>query len=176
MKNKIFLGFIAVFLVWMGCKKVKTYPDIPSIEFRSLGTYKSVIGLDSASEITISFIDGDGDVGLYPSGNGNPFDDSLSIYYDNFYCFAYRRIGGEWVKDNDTANFLPNGLPSSCGRLPYMTSTGLNKTLKGEISMSQPIWTFPIVSDTIYYEVYIVDRALNKSNTITTPAIVIHTF
>jgi hypothetical protein len=63
-------------------------------------------------------------------------------------------------------------LPYSGYRIPYMERLGQNKILKGSISV-----TFLYLSysphDTIRYDFYIKDRALNVSNVASTNEIVI---
>lgn len=162
-----------VITVYSGCKKPETFPIIPAIEFKSIGSYKNISGKDSVTVITISFTDGDGDIGYAPAGNGPVFDDTSSAYYYNFIVHFYEKKNGVWVRDTV---FDRPPFSGFSGRLPNLTPRGENKALKGDISMDQYISFYPVQNDTIKYEVYIYDRALHKSNTVMTSEIVITTF
>lgn len=157
-------------MLYCACEKPKTYPDTPAIQFVSLAKERGVLRPDSNSIITISFTDGDGDIGLNSYDTLAPYN-LTSVYYDDFIVSLFQKVNGAWVED--TAFKQPNGLSPFCGRLPYLTPTGSNKALSGNISMTQPIWLYPVTSDTIHYQVYIFDRALHRSNMITTNDIVI---
>ena len=175
MKNFI-LKLLAVLLasvLFTDCKKPKTYPAIPTIEFKSLVSQRSISGKDSVSIITISFTDGDGDIGYHSTGNGALFDDTASAYYNDFIVSFFQKKNGVWVEDSLLEHYP---YPGFSGRLPYLTPDGDNKALQGDVSMNQYIQFFPVQNDTIRYEVYIYDRALHKSNTITTSELVISTY
>jgi len=57
-------------------------------------------------------------------------------------------------------------------RIPYMVRLGVNKILKGTISVTF-LYLFYSPGDTIKYDFYIKDRALNESNVASTSEIVI---
>ncbi|NNC85502.1 MAG: hypothetical protein HKN75_05425, partial [Bacteroidia bacterium] len=59
-------------------------------------------------------------------------------------------------------------------RIPDLTPVGKNKAIEGDIDMNMQLKP-GAVFDTIRYEIYIVDRTLNHSNTVTTSEIVINT-
>lgn len=167
---KILFASIVAMLCY-GCTKPKTYPVIPSIQFVSLTKQRSVLGPDSTTIITISFTDGDGDIGLTPADTLPPFN-SGSIYYNDFIVSFFQKQHGIWVED-----VVPPGDAGFSGRIPYLTPDGNNKALTGNISMTQYIQLTQLynngINDTIHYQVYIYDRALHQSNTITTPDMVI---
>jgi hypothetical protein len=52
-------------------------------------------------------------------------------------------------------------------RIPYMERLGQNKILKGTISVTF-LYLFYSTADTIRYDFYIKDRALNESNVVST--------
>lgn len=144
--------------VMLSCNSNQKYPDEPQIEFVSysfrdtldiLGNPNVHLGL-----LTISFTDGDGDIGLYQS------ETELTD------VFIYRigiLNGSPSLSDMDTLNF----------RIPYLTPEAQNKTLRGEIDVEFNLYKANYPYDTMYYELYIQDRALNTSNIITTPEIVL---
>jgi len=60
-------------------------------------------------------------------------------------------------------------------RIPYLAPAGRNKNIKGDITMSLQLYFARRIlqSDTIAFEIYIVDRDLNNSNVVDTPLFVI---
>jgi hypothetical protein len=152
MKYLRFLPIIlALVLSFYGCKKPDEFPIIPSIEFKSIYSTRNFLGYDQNVMVTISFTDGDGDIGYYSreSGLNDPiFDDPSSQYYNNFIVKTFILQNGIW-NTIDT--------PVSA-RLPYLTPEGPNKGLRGEIQreLSVPV---PLNNDTLRYEIFIYDRA-----------------
>jgi len=57
-------------------------------------------------------------------------------------------------------------------RIPLLTPNGRNKNIKGEIARTLELYfaSQALQSDIIAFEIYIKDRALNKSNVIITPS------
>lgn len=154
---KIAGGLVLAGLLLSGCLKTEEFPDIPVIKFKSF----EVFG-DSAS-LTISFTDGNGDVGLDAGDNAAPFD-TASVYYHNLFLTYSERIAGEWqeFQFQEPINY----------RIPRITPTGQNKTLEGEIAVAiDPFSLFvsgnPDV-EMVRYSVEMVDRALNRSNKVST--------
>jgi len=150
-----------------GCKKPIEYPLEPVIAFKSISISQDASGYDSKVFVTLTFTDGDGDLGYYPreSGRNNPiFDDPSSAYYNNYIVTTYIKRSGSWITDTTNVS----------ARLPYMTPEGANKALKGEIEREL---TLPpgLTVDTLKYDIFIWDRALHQSNTITTPEFVVST-
>ncbi len=141
------------------CKKRNEYPIIPSIKY---DRHDTSFGLDSLGNqakllnLFITFEDGDGDLGIEGLFAAN---DTSKIYMT-----LYKKENNIYteIDPNDTLAF----------RIPYIEPQGQNKLLKGEIKikLSYPTVSFP--HDTIKYDLYLIDRAFHKSNTITTPDIV----
>ena len=143
-----------------GCLKTEKFPDIPAIQLKSFEFFG-----DSAS-LTITFTDGDGDVGLDATDNAPPFDTSSTFYY-NLFLVHSEKVAGVW---QDVQFVEPIHY-----RIPRITPTGQNKTLEGEIAVA--IDPFPLFitgnSDTVRYSVEMVDRALNRSNKVFTNEIIV---
>jgi hypothetical protein len=152
--GKLACWIICAALFVIGCKKSDQYSDIPAITFKSLTVQQSTAGFDSTSHLIISFTDGDGDIG--------------SIQYEgvpnNIIIAQFSKLNGSWV--NDSTDWS--------GHLPYLTPTGNNKALTGEIATDISL-PWPKTNDTIRYSVSIIDRALHQSNSIITSEIVINT-
>jgi hypothetical protein len=154
-----------MFVFATSCKKPSTYSIVPALEYKSLTISKDSSGNDSKFTLSATFTDGDGDVGYYPSGNGDIFDDTASQYYYNFVVTLSILQGNVW--EDDTAFKIS-------ARLPYLTPLGANKSLKATIDKSDDL-PFGYTNTSIRFEAFIYDRALHKSNIITTPIFVINT-
>ncbi len=153
-KRILFLSVAAVITVlFFSCRKKNKYAVEPIIEYTSFIRF----GEDSAM-LHINFTDGDGDIGLDPSDTGTPY---TGEYYYNAYLYFYYR--------NPVGTFIPYLTPLKV-RMPVITPEGKNKSLSGEMifKLDGPYH----LHDTMQYEVYIYDRALNKSNVVRTETII----
>jgi hypothetical protein len=149
----------ALFAGLTGCIKEEQYPVEPVIEYKSFMTDTAVDGKDSLGIITISYTDGDGNIGL------NAWDTVEPRKY-NYYLKFMQQINDQMVevKPADTSlNFN--------ARIPILTPAGRNKNIKGDIKMTIDLYFASelLQSDIIGFKIYIQDRDLNKSNTVTTP-------
>lgn len=171
LKTKIGVVFlISQFILLSSCLKVETYPDEPVISYKSF----EIFG-DSAI-ITISFTDGNGDIGLSKGDTLGDFAPN-SYFYFNAYLEYYELMNGVWVKG--TADPGGNNFPTADtivfkNRLPNITPIGQNKALKGDIRLTlEPNFYNPIsnFNDSVKYRITLIDRALNISNTIETEII-----
>ena len=156
-KRLLLLTPLLLVLLFSACRKVEKYPVEPHIEFVSL---EPINEPDNAMDVRLifKFQDGDGDIGLNNSDLQAPFDTS-SIYYYNCFITYFEKQNGEFVEVE---------LPSTLNmRIPRL-SDDYPESMSGEISLdlyaNNPFSPY----DTIRYELYIVDRALHHSNTITT--------
>ncbi len=149
--NIILVIFMAIAL--SSCLKKQTASPIPLIEF------KDFIANKDTADLLISFTDGDGDIGLTQNDTAAP---------NNYNCFIsyIEKQKGVWVK-----RILPFDFNY---RIPVINTSSKAKTIKGEIKIAiKPYYYDPFSKfDTIKYEIYIVDKALNKSNVISTPEII----
>jgi len=161
-----FFLIILIAIVFFSCKKPQTYPVVPALEYKSFELKDTVDLLDNKVKkgiLTVSFTDGDGDIGLDPSDTLSPFDTS-SIYFYNFFIDVYK-------KQNDSL-VLQDLLVPLRYRIQNITPLGQNKTLKGTISVSIN-YNYYEINDTFKYNIYIYDRALHKSNIVETPELII---
>jgi hypothetical protein len=145
------------------CRKIEQLPSVPHIDFTSFTVFDTtdILGNNSkGGKLRFHFEDGDGDIGLdAPAGIQT---DSTDLFFTLF-----RKKGGIMspAPDNDP-------LKPSAYRIPYMERLGQNKILKGTISVTF-LYLFYNTSDTIRYDFYILDRALNVSNVVSTSEIVL---
>lgn len=151
MFTKIFTPVLFAFILFSsGCKKANEYPIEPIISFKSLTPdWDPNTGQEHAT-IVISFTDGDGDIG---------WDDSN--VQDNFFVKCFMKINNVWI---DTA--------SVNGTIEPLTPEGRDKSIRGDISY----YMYNLIRGVnipIRFEVYMYDRALHRSNTITTSELIL---
>jgi hypothetical protein len=145
------------------CMKKEVYPDTPEIAFQSFITEFDTGMYAKRGFLTISFKDGNGDIGLWPDQKWPPYDTG-SIYYYNYIIDYYEKQQGIFVKvDLD---------PPYNARIPYLTPDDPNKAIKGIIVDTLTLNPRPL-HDTVKFRFYIYDRALNKSNVDSTPPIIL---
>lgn len=156
----VFAGLLAS----NGCRKIEQLPAEPSVKFTSFAVFDTtdILGnSEKGGRLKFYFEDGDGNMGL-PEPTGADEDTT------NLFLTLYRKTNGGMVKVQDDDPLKP-----SAYRIPYMTRTGINKVLKGTISVTF-VYLFWSPADTIMYEFYIKDRAENISNVAETCEIVLN--
>jgi hypothetical protein len=161
--SKFLVLVLSAVLAAGSCKKIEQMPAVPRIEFTSFAVFDTldILGNNSkGGRLKFYFEDGDGDIGLASPTQAD--EDTTNLFFSLF-----RKSGGEMVPvaDNDP-------LKPSAYRIPYLERTGQNKILKGIISVTF-LYPFYSPSDTIRYDFYLKDRALNESNVESTAEIVI---
>lgn len=170
------------------CISPPDYSETPEISFKSLtsepfdslrngnfvGSYNRVI-------VTISFKDGDGDLGLAnedvnpPYAPNNP-NGTPNKYYNNYFFTIQERTGpngtfSDFVLPDPRLNYN-----SRYPRLEPESQGDRKQPLKGDLSFKQAFGTGspPFVKgNTIRFRVYIVDRALHESNEVFTDPLTI---
>ena len=144
-----------------GCKKTCTYSEVPTLKYLDFVKIPTANGIDDKGVLKFGFTDADGDIGY--TANDHP-SDSTDEYYYNFFIDYYEKQNGDYVK-------VETGLPQNA-RLPVF-SNNEPECMSGEISIEVYINNPFSLFDTIRFECYIVDRALHKSNKVTTPDIIV---
>jgi hypothetical protein len=153
---------IAGICCFAGCVKQENYPDVPQIEYQDfVYVFNSGQYADSGF-LKISFTDGNGDIGLNRNDTFPPFNKSGSYYY-NYIINYFEKQQGVFVDKNTPFRF----------RIPVLNSEFPGKPIKGVISVKLDFTLNPHLFDTIKFEAFIYDRALNKSNVISTPEIIL---
>jgi hypothetical protein len=166
MKKQLFfyLFFIgAILTVFNGCMKKQNFPDTPVISFLSLELFVDTAQVVRMGILTISYQDGNGDIGLNPSDTFPPYQRNGPYYYN--YVINY------FEKQNGVFKQVDLTIPFSA-RIPVLTPNDPNKPINGFIADTMDLYPPPL-HDTIKFEAFIYDRALNKSNVITTPEIIL---
>lgn len=166
-KSMRILKLLVIFLIvlaFVSCRKIEQMPAIPHIEYTSFAVFDTLDILGNRAKggrLKFTFEDGDGDLGLNATSEMQP--DTTNLFFT-----LYRIKKGNLVLSGDDDPLKP-----SAYRIPYMERLGQNKILKGTISVTF-LYLFYSPADTIKYDFYILDRALNKSNIASTGEIVLN--
>lgn len=148
------LGF--AFLSLLACERIEKISPIPAISYEN---YDLLLGKDSLGnelyiiQVVFTFIDGDGDIGLFLTGD--PEQDSTNLYFITF----QKTSDGSYLPADDEQDTLIYTIAYD----DAMERVGQNKTLKGDIYIDHIYYFLPDY-DTIRYEFYMYDRARNQSN------------
>ena len=151
MKNVFFVAFALIVIGFATCIRPPDYPIIPRIAFVRMtkNTLKQGNTSSDSLRLTLSFEDGDGDIGS---------SDSLNVF----------------LTDTRQSGATPESF-----RMPFVPEQGAKNGISGEISLllyttcclpgcgsqlNKPV-------DSLFYNIYIKDRAEHKSNVIRTPLI-----
>ena len=162
MKNYLLLSAAALTILALGCVQPPDYPIEPVIEYVGLTKNTMLQGKTGEDEtyITISFTDGDGDIGFFQEGS--------SMVETDLFLRDLRT-------DSEAAKFS----------IPFVPELGTTNGISGEITFRLlttccvfPEWVTDVQSpcdpsmqypvDTPRYEIYIRDRAGHESNRIET--------
>ena len=168
MKKRYFFLIFFITAAISSCRKPDEFPVDPVITYKSISSTRDAQGFDEKLTVLLDFTDGDGDVGYKSTlgENGPPYDDPNSQYYNNYHAKLFQFKDTAWVE-------YPTVLPLG-GRLPYLTPEGKIKTLKGEIACDFDVPPAAAM-DTFRMEIFIYDRALHQSNTVTSSVFVLKT-
>ena len=157
-------------LLMVACLKPVTYPIEPIIEYVGFEPFSDT------GKVVFSFTDGDGNIGLDQNLLTSPFNPG-SFYYYNLYINYYEMMDGEWVRatsDPTGENSIFADTITFSYRIEYLTPTGQNKALRGNMEITlEPYFFNPSSNhnDTIKYTILLIDRDLNHSNVLSTPMI-----
>jgi hypothetical protein len=158
------LVIFAVFLsVFTGCMKKQSYSIVPEISLQSFELMYDTGKYPKSGILNFSYQDGDGDIGLYSWDTFPPYHRNGDYYY-NLVINYFEKQNGVFVPVNLTIPFS--------ARIPVLTPNDPDKAIKGFIEETLALYP-PPPHDTIKFEVFIYDRALHKSNVITTPEIIL---
>lgn len=157
MKIKILL-YLFLIIAFATCIRPPDYPVEPQIEFVGMTktTMRQGFGTEDSVYITLSFTDGDGDLG------GISGKDSLNVFI------------------TDKRNNKP---VEQTFRIPFVPEAGAKNGISGEIRFLmyttcclslEPCIATPVrPTDTLIYDIYIKDRAGHASNIIKTNPIIL---
>ena len=160
------------------CLNTPDYSDTPEINFSKIETERIVKreGVYDTISITISFKDGDGDLGLNNEDTDPPFNelDANGLpnkYYNNYFITPQIRDDNGNFTDLDLGGFNYN---SRYPRLSPDTQGDRKAPLRGDLTFGLIFGQGSFAPNTaVRFKVYIADRALHESNEITTSPIII---
>ena len=170
--TKILL-LIGLGLAFTSCEQNQKFVDQPNLQWRSAEV--KYLG-DSADnrrviDLTVYFTDGDGDIGREDLNTGN--DTCLLENYDQFlsrfdlFIYYYERVNGQYQEILPSDSCLPFH-----NILPNLTPIGQNKTLEGDITTPFDYSNYPLnATDSIKFELQLIDIAGNESIRVISPAI-----
>lgn len=147
------LVIFAAFAFLVSCRTEPVFPETPEIEFMSITPGEGQQFVDEF-KITIHFQDGDGDIG-----------------------YTSDPLNNLWVVD--TRADVPDTLRAVGFSIPSLTPETKNPSIQGEIEISilaPPSIKFfnPNSLETeVVFDVYLVDRKGNRSNTVQTDPVTI---
>jgi hypothetical protein len=153
---------LGLMVVLHSCGKHDVYPNEPIIEYNSFVKIPDGSGIDDKGFLIINFTDGDGDIGLDINDTLPPFNIDGDYYY-NFLIDYYELQNDSFVKVELPFTFN--------ARIPNVDSELIDRGIKGEIKIELFFNNLNSSSDSIRFTAQIIDRALHKSNIITTPSI-----
>jgi hypothetical protein len=158
---RIWLFILIAIFFNTSCLKHRDFPVEPRIRFLDFTQ------TPDTAYLRFSFTDGDGDLGLNQGDTAPPFNFKGDNYY-NIYIKYFEKTNGKY---NEISLSSPFNY-----RFKRIQSPGRDKALEGEmkIKIPAPYYSpFRSVGDTVRYDFYIKDRALNISNTETTGDVII---
>lgn len=144
---------VAIALLAVSCKKEPHFPNEPAIILVNHITTTELNALEVpvySTLITFSFTDGDGDLGLSDSQVEPPYDFNMYI--------SRIPIKEGVAQEAEILKF----------RIPLLSPGPGNTAIQGELDVDLEIIADFFIEDTVRYELYIIDGALNQSNTIVT--------
>jgi len=139
------------------CTQKNDFSDIPFLRFESHEQQTQTVGgvtLDNLL-VRIYFTDGNGDIGLEQSDTVPPYDVTLLV--------RTFQADGDTVVEVFDYDFNT--------RIPNLTPEGQNKALEGVIEFDMDISLRG--SDSLQFSFVLLDRALNRSNEVFSPLIVL---
>ena len=167
MKFRFNVYLLFTIIIW-GCKKEPTGSSFPEISYEASFVYKDKLGKDSMLILSIGYKDDEGDLGLSSQDTLPPFNFGNSGFY-NLNVSVEEQKSNIWMPiiipaTKDTLNFNQ--------RFGRLLDGNKPKKIMGVIDMRIPAQPYPgIKPSLVKFKVYIYDRKMHKSNTITTNAI-----
>lgn len=154
----------------MGCKPESLdYSNVPEIGLVDVDLMKNLEGKDSIIQLTISYQDGDGDIGLTDADTAAPYNVG-SLYAHNLpITFMVEDTSGEYVELVNKTTGRPYG--NNHARIPVITPTGKYKAVRGTMIINLTANPAAQNPDKVFLELKLIDRALNVSNQVRTEVI-----
>jgi hypothetical protein len=152
------------------CLSAPDYDIVPNIDFDSISVER-IPNQGNQVTVTVSFQDGDGDLGLggvdAPASDTEPpytefINNQRNRYFNNYFVQLQVRRGQAAFKDTLIGTVA--GLDYN-GRYPRLSDTEKKEPLKGTITRTIPISETSVPNNTdVRFKIVIADRALHESN------------
>lgn len=160
--RKVLSLFILIGL-FSSCLKREEFPNRPDVEYVGFFPNPNATSkADSVGFVRFNFTDGDGDLGLNKGDTLGEFASDLPYHY-NLFIRYFERQNGDFVE------VVPPGNINV--RFKRLSSEGGNGSIQGFMDVRTFV-SSASPYDTVRYEMYIVDRALNHSDTLVTEPLV----
>ena len=174
-----FLFFAALIIgttvLLTSCFKEPTFDDVPFIAFKTTEYKKGAAGVKDSIIVSISFQDGDGDLGLNPNETNPPFDQNGTDYFNYLADLYYETSPDHFEKYPFNSN-----LPNFYGRFPRLTPKSSDpdkpRPLEGTLIYgyeTSPGLNLLLGNKRIKFFIKMKDRALHQSNEIQTDPILV---
>jgi len=167
---KALAWFLLPLVLLISCIDDFDFPPEPIIEFVSIS--KSEINQFEGLTLTVSFTDGDGDIG-YPADINRSCGNNVCDFTSDTSCYLNPIWSAILIDMRDSCYVVPYILPD-------IEQKGKNKAVKGEVDLLVP----PIFCknfgctncaiDTLVYQIILKDRAQNFSNPVFSDTIFIN--
>ena len=161
----VLISFLFCF-IFIKCAKQSIVNPVPKITYQGYSKipYQN-FSTDSLIFIKLEFEDGDGNMGLNINDSAHPFRIGDEYYHNVFveYMAGKNGVYNYVVNGPDTINYND--------RITNIEPDTRNKSISGFMTIKIEPIIGAIVPDSIKLNIYIVDRALNKSNKVSTGAI-----
>jgi len=147
------------------CFKKEDYPVEPIISYDSFSIS------NNKGSLVFNFTDGNGDIGLSDSDTLSPYDVNSEFHYNLLINYYEKDDVLGWVEGknlDDTPTIFKY-------RIKPIITVGKTKGIKGKIDVDMgTVFYNPLSSqnDTIKYTIQLIDKALNKSNSIESEIII----
>lgn len=148
--------FFALGGLFCSCVEPILYPKEPHIEFVSFDKIDNGTGIDNEGILTISYTDGDGDL-----GNLDEKDSTA-----NYFIIYQEKQNGHYATIEELIGVFNASLPRFVSSDKKQSIDG---TIQRKLVFNNPYSTF----DTIRFECWLVDREKHESNHIFTSEIVV---
>jgi hypothetical protein len=169
MSGKNFALVFFTFLLCLSfgrCRKESLGDPVPVIKYMGYSkvSYQN-FPTDSIILVNFEFEDGDGDIGLTLADTAQPFRIGDPFYYNVFaeYLSGKNGVYTYVINGSDTLHYND--------RITNIQPDTRNKSISGNITLKIEPIIGTIIPDTIKLNIFIVDKALHKSNVITTGGI-----
>ncbi len=172
MKRLLFIFSITTsVLALASCTAEPDFSDVPFISDATLTKYASgrdrLGNVNDSLVVSLKFQDGDGDLGVSPTSY--PEDDTLSKINNNYEVRTFQRKNGQFQ------DITGSQTVSNSGNFPRLRTDNKRGPIEGTLTRSITVFRIPQNrNDTLKFMIRIRDRAMNVSNEIETPVVVVN--